>query len=608
MWRFAELQKGMPEKHSQEAEFFRLENPSEALVREVIQNSLDAKLDSEEKVKVSFKFGTVSKNSIEPFLYGLIPHLRACDLWSDSQLTLFTEDDTVPYLLIEDFGTTGLDGNISQADNQPSNFYDFWWREGISSKKGSKAGKWGLGKNTLHMASKIRTFFGLTVRADDKKEILMGKASLKTHIINDKKYIESGYYCDNDFIPICDRNKIDVFKYTFCVDRDYETGLSLVIPYIDDEINAYNIVWGCIKHFFYPILKGKLIIEIKNEDNIYLLNNDTLIASSLSLNNDQTFEFLNFAVSTLRKKCVNVICDKDYNINFKDSDKTLEEIRTEYLNGNTIGFKIYFCIQDINYKKYPTFVNVYIKRYEKINSELFWFRSGIRIIEVKNNVKNYPILGLFSADDKTISEFLSSAETPAHTDWNERSEDLKKKYKNYRDTLQFIKNIFHNLIQLIDKPPEDIQYDALKHIFVVPPENNGQTITIGSGEGVNKEINGRNIPVFKIDKIQSGFKVSFSNEYKKEYENKKIKTNVIIKVAYDRVKGNPFRKYEIYDFDFSNDDIIKITIDNGKINNKKANILEIETESLDFYLEVTGFDIKRDIVINADVIINDNNK
>jgi len=88
--------------------------------------------------------------------------------------------------VLEDFNTTGLDGPY-EPDAKGGNFYNFWWREGISEKKGQRAGRWGLGKTTFHIVSKIRTLWGLTVR-DDGKILLMGKALLKTHFLNGTRY------------------------------------------------------------------------------------------------------------------------------------------------------------------------------------------------------------------------------------------------------------------------------------------------------------------------------------------------------------------------------------------------------------------------------------
>ncbi|MGC8742851.1 MAG: hypothetical protein ACP5T0_03090 [Verrucomicrobiia bacterium] len=623
MWKFREILKGTPEKHSHEDEFFKHENLSEALVREIIQNSLDARSEGEERVKVSFKLGTVSWDSIQNLLFGLIPHLESVGLWKNQQNMRFENNDDINYLLIEDYGTTGLNGSISRTKKDSSNFYDFWWREGLSSKKGSKGGKWGLGKNTIHMSSDIRTFFGLTIREDDKKEILMGKALLEPHEIDNVIYIESGYYCDGDFDPIYDRNIIESFKKTFQLNRKDETGLSLVIPFSDSELNYENIILSVLKHFFYPILQGNLVVEIQynsnNSSRNYLelkglldnnklminreclLNNDNINKLSVYTNAPDIIDYLTFAQSTLNKVCTNVLCNKDYIIDTQSFDQPLDKIIEEYYKGDIIGFKIKFGIKDKNGQENPTYVNVYLKRSEKYNPELFWFRSGIRIIEIKNNVKNYPVLGLFNAEDKPISEFLSSAETPAHTDWNERAEDLKNKYKNYKESLRFIKNIFRNLLSIIDKPPENIQYDALKHIF-----------SLFKDGGKDEYIHGGNkskIPVLSDEKIiniyeiNSGFKANFSKKFKEGERPKYFKATIDIQVAYDCIRGNPFAKYDIYDFDFSKEGNINIKVENGEIQRKDKNRIIINTNSPGFSLEVTGFDIKRDIVINVETMI-----
>ena len=106
MWRFRKLELGEPERNPRESEFFRLKEPAEAVVREVIQNSLDARSDNASTVKVCFSFGEVGKVNVGSYFQGLEPHLIACDLL----LSDCTDRDKIPFLVIEDFGTTGLDG------------------------------------------------------------------------------------------------------------------------------------------------------------------------------------------------------------------------------------------------------------------------------------------------------------------------------------------------------------------------------------------------------------------------------------------------------------------------------------------------------------------
>jgi hypothetical protein len=106
MWKFKELETGMPERDPRETEFFRLPGPSEVLVREIIQNSLDAKRNDEPWSQVRFTFGSVKRREIDQYLDGLIPHLAACEL----NLPDLTREASLHFLTIEDFGTTGLDG------------------------------------------------------------------------------------------------------------------------------------------------------------------------------------------------------------------------------------------------------------------------------------------------------------------------------------------------------------------------------------------------------------------------------------------------------------------------------------------------------------------
>lgn len=202
MWRFKKREPGVPERDPHEAEFFRLKDPAEALAREIIQNSLDARTNVKPPVFVSFHIGDIEKRNAGNYLSGdLEQHLKACDLLPAD----YKELNRVRFITIEDFGTTGLDGATGKDGGSPekgNNFYDFWWREGMSGKSGHQAGRWGLGKTTFHIASKLRLFFGLTVRQDDSRELLLGKALLKTHRFSNAVYHYHGYFTAENSKPV----------------------------------------------------------------------------------------------------------------------------------------------------------------------------------------------------------------------------------------------------------------------------------------------------------------------------------------------------------------------------------------------------------------------
>jgi len=195
MWKFRKLTEGELERHPRETEFFNVGeiDKSAALVREIIQNSLDARLSEKDLVRVRFAFGKHPKSDGEVYYSELIPHVESCSLLPPEYVT----ESEISFLTVEDFGTTGLDGPVKRDEvkGASGNYYNFWWCEGKSQKTGVSAGRWGLGKTAFHVASALRSFWGLTVRYNDNRELLLGKSLLKTHLYNGGMYDYYGCQC-----------------------------------------------------------------------------------------------------------------------------------------------------------------------------------------------------------------------------------------------------------------------------------------------------------------------------------------------------------------------------------------------------------------------------
>jgi len=165
-----------------------------SLVREITQNSGDA-WSGNEPVQVQFRFGKLDANRFADHIEGLSVHLES---FSDLR-ALLEGTKTVPYLAVEDFGTTGLKGSYDlSADGVGSNYVAFWRRYGESSKSEQQGGRHGLGKSTISTASKLRLFFGATVRAadPDRHLLLQGQISLRPHKSGDKVYDAYGLWYD----------------------------------------------------------------------------------------------------------------------------------------------------------------------------------------------------------------------------------------------------------------------------------------------------------------------------------------------------------------------------------------------------------------------------
>lgn len=602
VWYFSKLLPGDPERNPHEDEFFHYTPAYEALVREVIQNSLDARdRDADRKCCVRFTFGYTSKENIQKYLDDLLPHIKACNYLPNEYASL----QELNFLNIEDFGTVGLDGDTGDSGTRPndSNFYNFWKREGISGKSESEGGRWGLGKTAFHAASKLRSFWGLTIRSNEPKELLRGKALLKIHEINGDYYNYWGYFCTDSQESIVDNKYISDFKKTFSISRSTEKGFSLIIPLPLEGIDKQTIIRSAIIHYFYPIIKGMLtveIVELSDPANSLTLDASTIIDLARSQDWHDTMwarkkdkeieKLLQFVKETESALNVDVNNDQTTGLTASVFGDQLDELKKSFSTGNIIAFKIPVRISKIGKIPNKSFFTIYIQKDREIKrSDEHYIRSGISIFRI-HELGNRPVRGLLVAEDRPVAEFLGDCEEPAHTEWNERSETLKDKYDNPKATLRFVKKSMLKIVSFLDEPPEGRSNDLLADIFHVPKEDIEEDANITTQPIVNVPTKSR---IFKILSEAGGFTISASNNIVQ------VPFKAIIRVAYDTRRKNPFSQYDINDFNLSN----YHTITQGcTIESQQKNIIVVNIENNDFKIEVTGFDPERDLVIKAEQI------
>ena len=123
-----------------EAEFFSteaLESLADALVREAIQNSLDARRTGE-KLRVRISFPSAANHLIgdrkNQYLSGLASHLHGSRSGLNIDL-LPSMTEPLSFIAVEDFGTRGLQGDPRQSEdadvetqNGARNDFFFFWK------------------------------------------------------------------------------------------------------------------------------------------------------------------------------------------------------------------------------------------------------------------------------------------------------------------------------------------------------------------------------------------------------------------------------------------------------------------------------------------------
>jgi len=170
-----------------EGEFFSAEaigGLSDALIREAIQNSLDAAIPGQQvKVVISFPPSERILPSAESkaYLKGLEEHLKAKNSGLLESVDL---NGPMDFIVVEDFGTRGLEGDIREDEDQgfdekKNDFFYFWRNIGRAVEGTTLRGRWGLGKTVFQAVSGINSFFALTIRRGDACKRLMGQSVLK---------------------------------------------------------------------------------------------------------------------------------------------------------------------------------------------------------------------------------------------------------------------------------------------------------------------------------------------------------------------------------------------------------------------------------------------
>jgi hypothetical protein len=610
-----------------EGEFFTTEaigSITDALVRESIQNSLDA-AEGDGPVSVCFSFhsgpgrGIDPRQTIELYLDGLSPHLQARH---SGLQDLPSAAENLEYILIEDYGTRGLQGDILQYDDldddvRKNDFYYFWRNIGRTRKESTDLGRWGLGKTVFQAASRINAFYGMTVRKDDGRTLLMGQSVLKIHKLAGTRYSPYGYFglFDGELaLPVEDQSDLSAFANRFSIDRIGKPGLTVLVPYPDKEINAPDCARSVIKHYFFPILAGRLIVTIKYAGKKWELNTgslDDLLKKSRFPESRGMLGLLDlarWAIKQPREAWITLMepaagrAPKLREDLFSSHD--LAALREKFANGDRLAFYLPLTIQRRFQKDLMhTGFALYLERDENLpKAEDHFIRQGITIPEV-TALKHKGMRAIVTITERHLSAFLGDAENPAHTEWERNSKKFKKRYKLGPSTLDFVKSSPREIVKILTQPQKGRDENLLKHIFSLPTDaaaDRGMARKMeAAADGAGAEtisdgeiIENRGDNYLQLTPIKGGFNLS------KRPRSKRVPRYITIWLAYELRTGNPFKKYTPLDFDVGQPPI-SIRLTGAALLLSKHNVVQIEVQKGNFKLTVTGFDTNRDLRVKT---------
>jgi len=256
--------------------------PTISLIRETIQNSLDAAVEnSSEPVRVEYTFDELLIDDV-PNLLEIREHIEGClKLYKDNDNAqeyfppmieyLNQIGESIPYIKVSDSNTTGMNYIDDFHTKEP--FYAFVRSKGVTVKKSaSSGGSFGFGKAAYFGMSKLKTVL-VSTRTIEGKAFFQGVASLCTHIVHpeDGKLSAVGYYDNNDGKPIDDEDYIPDF---FLREAD-KPGTDFWIMGYDKQMKnsiVEEMVVAALRSFWLSILKKDLIVVINGKE----INSDNL--------------------------------------------------------------------------------------------------------------------------------------------------------------------------------------------------------------------------------------------------------------------------------------------------------------------------------------------
>lgn len=387
-WHFENVGRGNVGKDATSATF---NQPYYSIVRESLQNSLDAFRYDDKPVEVHFSHIEISADEF-PNFFTLEQHLVQCAKyvafdkntqdWVHKMLSYIRNHKRMRCLKISDYNTKGM----SWKDGAPdSPFLNFVENIGLSADKGSGSqGSFGFGKGAYFSISPISTVLVSSVDTAGRP-IFEGVTKITTHEDSIGNKLDSaGYYDNKNSKPILVEDDIpEPF-------RRQETGTDFIIAgYLEDEDDETQMVKSVLNNFWFPILNNKLKVSVFgkeiNSANIYSIAKRYFKDESEPCGTNDFLEWNPLPYI----KCV------------KNSQKVDKKYKTFYKCGEVIGE-----------------MRLHVYRNQDLPNRIVYCRKPKMVVykQTKNKLSGY--VAVFVCENKRGDDLLKAIENQSHNEWD----------------------------------------------------------------------------------------------------------------------------------------------------------------------------------------------
>ena len=524
-WHFDPIPAGGMERASITGEFFSKNTPLESVIREGIQNSLDARAEDGEPVFVRVYFSDTGAASLPaadygPYLAGAEEHLANA---GNGLLDKPGKGESCAFLVLEDFNTNGLSGDVearppeSEADPNRWNYHNYFFRESNSSKdRDGKLGSWGAGKATFSCASRLRTAFAYSVRdvVGAQRRFLAARMTLNVHVdannVRWEPHAWFGLACEADPAnnlrytrrPVLDGDFLDDFAKDFRLTRGDQPGTSIVIPYLnlstDDgkaAFNKANLVRAVVRNFLTALLQGDLRVEISTGDghDKVTLDRDSVGKHSAALPElPKSDDDITKAHYSMIREALSGTLPPSRVITLANANPGREPVLDKPMFEG-VDLK---AVKKLLQANKPVLFRVPMsvleksadgRRVKSVDGEFkvvvcradfgrpvraVYYRLGLLIGGIRKTPKNASYAIATLVEKGPVAKMLVAAEPPSHNEWN-TTERLNTRYDRPGSHVRYVRDAAQFILSSVEDSDNEADWDLLADDFGIPDEGGG---------------------------------------------------------------------------------------------------------------------------------------
>ncbi|MDN5864046.1 MAG: hypothetical protein L0I62_02360 [Gammaproteobacteria bacterium] len=499
------------------------------------------------------------------------------------------------------------------APGSRNNFVNFLYHEGVTGKGDKQRGSRGVGKVVFTMASRARTFFAYTIREDAPGlPLLLGKNVLKFRELNGTSWKGSAYFIQSwpeggPREPVTDAATLKEFRETFHVAREPgDPGLSIVIPFRDPSITVAELRSAIIGEYHYAILSGKLEATIDHHGDV-----ETLDAGHLPATGNESIDcqvgLARWALSQAAPERRTTIAPAADTTQRLEPDLVPENLREALGNaldgGQRIAIRIPVHVHPKDREPERSYFDLFLEYSDEYSNRPTFVRELLPVSSVHNARSAPHVRALVVIDEGPLADLLRAAEGANHTDWSSRTDRFREHYKGRLGEIPFVAQAVANLMVIVRGGNERPVGGIATKLFSARLEDKRAKVgKKNKGSGKQPEQKGKyeektKPKGYSVQRVKGGFVV------RRSHPTDPRPAALIVRVAYDVIRGSAWSQWDPADFDFSADSTaIVFETKNASIdaNSGKGNrfVVKPGSEPDYFSVRVTGFDPNRDLIID----------